>query len=90
MANRAANFAYRMTQIWEKRSEDAVAVAERQGATIMYPVNSNDHWINEPGDEPGYLMVWPDGSMYIVGQNGNWITSPRRPGRNHDATYVPI
>jgi hypothetical protein len=86
MANKADNFAYRMLKIWEGKhpktaTENAVEVADMQGATRLAPVVSKDHWINEPGDEPGWLYEWPDGSRYIVGQNGHWIHSCRGAGR---------
>jgi hypothetical protein len=89
MANQADNFAYNMKKIWETRSVNALERAEQQGASPMFPVSVPEHWINKPGDQPGYLMVWPDGSNYIVGQDGSWIRAPKGPGRR-TPDYIPI
>jgi hypothetical protein len=89
MANNADNFAYMRKTFWEKRSVNAVEYAKRRGAEIVQAVNVPDHWINEPGDEPGYLMEWPDGSRYIVGQNGHWVAAQYGAGQK-TPRYIPI
>jgi hypothetical protein len=74
----AADFARHMARVWEFYDDDknAARVAARRGGVIAARVRSLDHWIYQPGDQPGFLMQWADGSRYIVGENGSWIHPP--------------
>lgn len=81
MANKAHNFAFTTAQAWERphAEHNAVRRAQQQGATRVRAFNV-DHYREEPGDNPGSLWQWPDGSEYVIGDNGSYIQAPRHRG----------
>ncbi len=83
MANAAANFAYKTKVAWEKpeAEHDANVRAIRLGGRAIGPAITPNHWYRTIGDAPATLYQFPDGSQYVVGNDGHWITSPTAPTR---------
>jgi hypothetical protein len=82
MPKMAHNFAADMKLTWGSNGtrrvtfqaeENAIKVAARRGAKPSTPV-SDDY-------EPGKIWIFPDGSDYIIGDNGGWIAPVRNQGR---------
>lgn len=83
MAKQAHNFAQLMKQVWEGNrygNENAVEVALRQKAKKLRAV-AWDGFINVPGDMLASLWQWPDGSDYMVLDDGSAIQAARNTGR---------
>ncbi len=83
MAKSAENFAYRTKLAWETRrgEHDANVRAIRLGGVAIGPAVTPNHWYRTFGDAPATLYRFPDGSVYIVGNDGHWITAARNPTR---------
>lgn len=85
MASDSANFAQRMKATWEDgrgpaERENATIRAQTSGATRIWAVAIEDYR-NQPGDIEASLWQWPDGSHYIVFDDGSGIKAPRPRGK---------
>jgi hypothetical protein len=87
----AHNFAWSIKRQWEdgRDGEDnAIARAERYGATPIARVYSDDYWEADPHDSPGRLYRFPDGSEYVVGETGHWVAPALKKGNRRTKNYV--
>ncbi len=77
MANVAAKFATKMKLAWDdpQATHDANVLAAQLGGTALCRAITPNHWYEKVGDAPGTLYQFPDGSRYVVGNDGSWITS---------------
>lgn len=79
MPNQAHNFAYLTKQAWDVRDraeQNACIRAQTAGAERLGPF-IHDGYVEVEGDLPASLWCFPDGSTFVIGDNGNWIRSVR-------------
>ena len=74
----AAEFARKMKRYWDDPDEEhnANVVAAWFGGKAKRRAITPNHWYKTIGDAPGTLYQFPDGSGYVVGNDGHWIASP--------------
>ena len=90
MSLQAHAFAFVMKQKWSGKiggEENARSFAERF-AKRLEDVTVPDVWIDKPGDVKFGLYQWPDGSRYLVSDNGDIIHKAQYSGVKKRLTYT--
>lgn len=80
MAHNATNFQHAMMQSWEAANPTFTTDATKRAPSYKAR-RLEDFWdrsaffIHKPGDDPSGVWQFPDESIALIGDSGNWVKS---------------